>query len=398
RVKKSLVRGSHVNELKAINLSLSALGNCISALSKQQSHVPYRDSKLTRLLQNSLGGNAKTALILAVTPEMSEASESLATLQFGQRAMQIQVKAHVNVVPDYKRLVEMLQAKVDSYEDKLNGMDIELQASRDAQALLLNQVGEAQLEAAKVTFDMEALKTTMQLQLAMAQTTPSSPHSEAPPDAAPSTATDMFEQFEAKLTELTAQHRSELGAMKQRFDFQVETHKQIANRANQEWHNIEAELSSERTAHLETCKELREAKQKYFQLESDHVDRVGDVCQEKKELELQLQAQLKTIQRLETANGQLQLQLQTAQNGRAELSQSIDANFVSREQVNEMETLYADAIAKLQQRVESLEVLQPKRAPPADVPRQPPPLVKKDSLIGKKAVPKIGRVMPGGRR
>ncbi|RHY27815.1 hypothetical protein DYB32_006511, partial [Aphanomyces invadans] len=64
---------------------------------------------LTRLLQNSLGGNAKTALIITVNPDASEASECHATLQFGQRAMKVQVRATVNVVPDYKRLVDALQ-------------------------------------------------------------------------------------------------------------------------------------------------------------------------------------------------------------------------------------------------------------------------------------------------
>ncbi|KDO26412.1 hypothetical protein SPRG_08215 [Saprolegnia parasitica CBS 223.65] len=404
RVKKSLVRGSHVNELKAINLSLSALGNCISALSKQQSHVPYRDSKLTRLLQNSLGGNAKTALILAVTPEVSEAAESLATLQFGQRAMQIQVSAHVNVVPDYKRLVEMLQAKVDAYEDKLHGLDTELQASRDQQALLINQADEARLEASKIAFEMEALKTTTQLQIAMAKQTPApqcaaAESDDAPDDTSPSS-TDVFQAFETKLQALTAQHSAELHALKQRFDFQVETHKQIANRANQEWHNIEHELSSERTAHLETCHELRATKEKYFALESDSVDRISDVCNEKKELETQIALHTQTIQRLEHTIGDLRLQLEHAQSGRSELSASIDANFVSREQVNEMEALYSDAITKLQSRVESLEGQKTKKPTPPvlEAPKAPVTQVKKDSLIGKKAVPKIGRVMPGGRR
>jgi hypothetical protein len=51
RAKKSGVMGTRFNEMKAINLSLAALGNCISALASQKAHVPYRDSKLTRLLQ-----------------------------------------------------------------------------------------------------------------------------------------------------------------------------------------------------------------------------------------------------------------------------------------------------------------------------------------------------------
>jgi len=66
----------------------------------------------TRILQYSLGGNAKTSLILTVTPTETEASESHSTLQFGQRAMKIEIKARLNVIPDYKLLYESLQVKL----------------------------------------------------------------------------------------------------------------------------------------------------------------------------------------------------------------------------------------------------------------------------------------------
>jgi hypothetical protein len=72
RAKKSGARGSRMEELKAINMSLSALGNCISALADsamgKSTFIPYRDSRLTRLLQDSLGGNAKTTLIVTLGP------------------------------------------------------------------------------------------------------------------------------------------------------------------------------------------------------------------------------------------------------------------------------------------------------------------------------------------
>ena len=64
RVGKTNAKGVTLEEAKRINVSLSALGNVISALTSGKPHVPYRDSKLTRLLQTSLGGNAKTALLI----------------------------------------------------------------------------------------------------------------------------------------------------------------------------------------------------------------------------------------------------------------------------------------------------------------------------------------------
>lgn len=81
---------AHFNELRSINQSLSALGNVVSALSeKHRTHVPYRDSKLTRLLQDSLGGNTRTTIIACVSPLAMQRSETVSTLQFADRAKKV---------------------------------------------------------------------------------------------------------------------------------------------------------------------------------------------------------------------------------------------------------------------------------------------------------------------
>jgi hypothetical protein len=104
RVKTSGAQGIRFSELKAINLSLTALGNCISALSLKKKHIPFRDSKLTRLLQNSLGGNAKTALVINVGPAAVNCGETYSSLLFGQRAMSVETRVRQNVDIDYKAL------------------------------------------------------------------------------------------------------------------------------------------------------------------------------------------------------------------------------------------------------------------------------------------------------
>ena len=78
----------HFNELKTINLSLSSLGKVISALAqgKKKDHIPYRDSKITRLLQDSLGGNTKTTLIAACNSKSDCVTETISTLKFADRA------------------------------------------------------------------------------------------------------------------------------------------------------------------------------------------------------------------------------------------------------------------------------------------------------------------------
>ncbi|KAK1931795.1 Kinesin heavy chain [Phytophthora citrophthora] len=88
-VNKTNASGRVLQEAKAINKSLSALSNVIKALGDGKRHVPYRDSKLTRLLQDSLGGTAKTCLILAASCSSYNMPETISTLRFGLRAKEI---------------------------------------------------------------------------------------------------------------------------------------------------------------------------------------------------------------------------------------------------------------------------------------------------------------------
>jgi kinesin family protein 5 len=85
KVGKTGATGELLEEAKKINQSLSALGNCIMSLTKKSGHIPYRDSKLTFILRESLGGNAKTTLLIACSPHMFNIEETVSTLRFGQR-------------------------------------------------------------------------------------------------------------------------------------------------------------------------------------------------------------------------------------------------------------------------------------------------------------------------
>lgn len=88
----------HFKELRSINQSLSTLGNVVSALSeKGRTHVPYRDSKLTRLLQDSLGGNTRTTIIACVNPTPGQTHETINTLQFADRAKKVRMHRWMRV-------------------------------------------------------------------------------------------------------------------------------------------------------------------------------------------------------------------------------------------------------------------------------------------------------------
>ena len=126
-VKKTAASGKRLEEAKSINKSLSALGNVINALTQkgrgQNSHVPYRDSKLTRLLQNSLGGNSRTALVLACSPSSWNEMETLSTLRFGNRAKQIQnrqVRQVEKSPAEMKKYIQQLEAELVALRKQKN--------------------------------------------------------------------------------------------------------------------------------------------------------------------------------------------------------------------------------------------------------------------------------------
>ncbi|KAJ3686414.1 hypothetical protein LUZ61_015578 [Rhynchospora tenuis] len=93
RVDRSEVTGDRLKEAQHINKSLSALGDVIFALAQKSSHVPYRNSKLTQVLQTSLGGHAKTLMFVQVNPDASSYSETLSTLKFAERVSSVELGA-----------------------------------------------------------------------------------------------------------------------------------------------------------------------------------------------------------------------------------------------------------------------------------------------------------------
>lgn len=138
RISKTGVSGDRLKEAQKINLSLSALGNVISALVDGKSqHVPYRDSKLTRLLQDSLGGNTKTVMIANCSPADYNYDETLSTLRYASRAKFIKNKPIINEDPK--------DALLKQYADEIRKLKQMLEnVGSDAQQHLMVDPGKAQ--------------------------------------------------------------------------------------------------------------------------------------------------------------------------------------------------------------------------------------------------------------
>ncbi|KAF9652870.1 kinesin heavy chain [Thelephora ganbajun] len=130
KVGKTGASGQTLEEAKKINKSLSALGMVINALTDGKAkYVPYRDSKLTRILQESLGGNSRTTLIINCSPSSYNEAETLSTLRFGIRAKSIKNTARVNAElspMELKGLLAKAQAANTSYQKYIAALEAEL--------------------------------------------------------------------------------------------------------------------------------------------------------------------------------------------------------------------------------------------------------------------------------
>ena len=122
RVRISGAEGLRLEESCQINKSLSSLGNVIAALTdkKKNKHIPYRNSKLTKILQDSLGGNCKTTMMAMISPALEHYNETFSTLKFANRAKNIKNNAKINQDLNEKTLIK-------KYEKELKRLRIELQ-------------------------------------------------------------------------------------------------------------------------------------------------------------------------------------------------------------------------------------------------------------------------------
>ncbi|KAK0399469.1 hypothetical protein QR680_003065 [Steinernema hermaphroditum] len=190
RQAKTGATGDRFKEATKINLSLSALGNVISALVDGKSkHIPYRDSKLTRLLQDSLGGNTKTLMLACVSPSDNNYDETLSTLRYANRAKNIKNKPKINEDPkdallrEYQQEIERLKSLAIStpkdqqvvvqnvdieeereklraeFEQAMNQLRAEYEHEQKSKAKLQQELSTLQSQYEKAKADIESTET-----------------------------------------------------------------------------------------------------------------------------------------------------------------------------------------------------------------------------------------------
>ncbi|XP_072045040.1 osmotic avoidance abnormal protein 3-like isoform X2 [Amphiura filiformis] len=206
RQAKTGATGDRLKEATKINLSLSALGNVISALVDGKSkHIPYRDSKLTRLLQDSLGGNTKTLMVACLSPADNNYDETLSTLRYANRAKNIKNKPKINEDPkdallrqyqdEIKKLKAMLMGEIPIPE---GGLDV---------AALVGKAGIPALAAPAQAALAQAVPTQAALAAPAAATTDNRTAVITPQSN--EEAETLRLEYEAKIIEMEARYQEE---------------------------------------------------------------------------------------------------------------------------------------------------------------------------------------------
>ena len=165
---------ARAREGATINRSLLALGNCINALcSASKSHIPFRDSKLTRLLKHSLSGNCKTVMICAISPHFNQFESTLNTLKYANRAKSIVVSSKKNVKQQSTSLMQLVvelqqenlklkQDNTEFYQEQQKTIQLDIKQILDQCSFLLNSIEKKQLELAQVNIALDSSRLALQ--------------------------------------------------------------------------------------------------------------------------------------------------------------------------------------------------------------------------------------------
>ncbi len=353
-------------EAKAINLSLSSLGNCMNALAEKRKHIPYRDSKLTRLLQGSLGGGSRTCVLVTLPPGDKDSDKLVSNvLKFASRACSVKVAAKVNRYVDYESLYNIAMKKLDSIDDIKNtniinntfneDLQDQVEKQNDQINILNNEIIllKAQINAGMSesnTLDKTSSNISGGYDPSFASRSSSSSSSSSSKDPI---ALEKYWREQMQIT--TNKAVDDMKSTRSKFESKIRIlNKQIAS-ISDELLTTTNDLTEERTNHLNTLAQVKSYQSKLINIEKDLNVRIDELLTDRNEL-------CDTLENEKNLNINYELKLSTMQSELFKLQNEQVENheeMIPKSQFDELETLFSETVERLTSRVIDLEERKP---------------------------------------
>ncbi|XP_026852215.2 kinesin-1 heavy chain-like isoform X1 [Electrophorus electricus] len=283
KVSKTGAEGAVLDEAKNINKSLSSLGNVISALAEGSTYVPYRDSKMTRILQDSLGGNCRTTIVICCSPSSYNEAETKSTLMFGQRAKTIKNTVCVNVeltAEQWKKKYEREKERSKVLRNTITCLEKELNRWRSGETVPVAE-----------HFDKEKMSTEAVL-LDNALLNDRSASTPSLPGATPTHLTHTErEKYEAELTKLFKQlddkddEINQQSQLVEKLKQQMLDQEELLASSRRDFDNLQAELSRLQVENEASKEEVKEVLQALEELAVNYDQKSQEVEDKTREFE-----------------------------------------------------------------------------------------------------------------
>ena len=342
RASASVGKYMRLEEAKSINLSLSSLGNCISALCENRAHIPYRDSKLTRLLQGSLGGGARTSIIVNIPSGHDQNGEIMSSLRFAARAVKVTVTAKVQRFVDYEALYKKAQKELDQKDNTLRTLEMNIGIKEDKIETLESTIESLRLE-------VKSANTKLKWQESNGK---NGSGGSAEPLVNSSGA--VGDSTSSAIEDIILQHLEDMEQLKKQMEKKVNAYKQAASQSSQELSSVVLELQNEKQKHLEMLKELRECRENLSGSERVTDGRLTELLSEISDKRAFIDELQEKSNLLQEQNSELKEAVQMLANRLEEAMEEMD-QMVSKEEVEKMEFMFSDHITRLSSRVVQLE-------------------------------------------
>ena len=342
-------------EARFINLSLTSLGNCMNALAERRKFIPYRDSKLTRLLQGSLGTGARTSVIVTLPPGSANNfnQAALPVLRFASRAMKITVNAKVNRFIDYKALYDQaLKALEEKEADERTAAEVsrsnlleqyesDLTKAKEEIAILRRQLltykGSASISSNAGSNTQKEEETTF---LTGSHGQPSGKEDE---------------YWKAQVESLTEMHLRDAAAAQEERDRKVRILTRNIEECNEDNTQLRAALKRERESHLDTAQKLRNYQQSNHEMEEGHQTRLSELLTEITEYREQLESQAEALEMYREQNKRMERLLQEEISDENDDKNSTSGGSVPKAKFDELQTLFSETVERLSSRILKLE-------------------------------------------